>query len=477
MFGLRRLATAITPFLAALAILANPSAQATEAQKDWREAYAYTLGLQAYVFAFPWSYNSELRWKWVTQPTNPERVPYAPLNQFWHNRYLTDASYRHGGTPNNDTLYSIAWLDLSKEPLVLSVPDVPDRYYVMELASMDSDNFAYVGSRTTGSKAGNYLIAGPEWKGTVPADVVQLAPSRTNTALILGRTLVDGDADRVAVHALQNGYRLVPLSQWGKAEPTLVARRDVWQPYDRERDPLNEWRTINRALTENPPQARLQPLLNQYTSIGIGPGQDIDQLDDATKRGLARAAVDGRQLIKDAAENGFGRTNKNGWGIPPLHFGRLGLHDQYLTRAAIQSMGGIIANELDEAAYLSARHDSKQQRLDGSATNYRLHFTAQDMPDVKAFWSLSIYDRSTNFAANAIDRYSLGDRTPGLQKNADGGVTLYLQAEDPGPQKRANWLPIPREPFYATFRAYAPGEAIRQRNWAPPAIEPLHGAD
>lgn len=461
-------------FLALWLMAAVLPAQASSTPKSdeaFRENYAYTLGIQAYIFAFPYSYNSDLRWLWVTQPINPERTPYAPLNQFWHHRHLADASYRDGGTPNNDTLYSIAWLDLAKEPLVLSVPEVPERYYVMEMASMDSDNFAYVGSRATGSQAGNYLITGPDWKGEVPAGVTRLPASRTNAALIIGRTLVRDEADRSNVHALQNDYRLTALSQWNGAPVKPADNRDVWRPYDRKADPLNEWRTINRAMTENPPEARLAAWLAQLATIGVGPGQDIDKLDSAMRRGLARAAVDGRQLIKDAAEMGFGRLLLGGWEIQPLHFGRLGLHDQYLTRAAIQSMGGIIANDPEEGTYITAHNDAKGNRLDGSKHRYQIHFAPSELPEVKAFWSLSIYDETTNFVDNPIDRYAIGDRTPGLKKDADGGLTLYLQAEDPGAEKRANWLPIPRSAFYATLRAYLPGEAIVQRRWAPPAIQ------
>lgn len=450
---------------------APQASQSAQATADWRENYAYTLGVQAYIFAFPWSYNSDLRWLWVTQPVDPANTPYAPLNQFWHGRHLANAKYRNGGKPNNDTLYSIAWLDLKQEPLILSVPDVGERYYVMQMASMDSDNFAYVGSRSTGTKAGNYLIAGPEWKGKLPAGVKQLPASRTNAALIIGRTLVDGADYLPNVYKVQDQYQLTPLSLWGKPQTARVEQRDVWKPYDRKADPLNEWRTINRAMTESPPEARLEPLLHHFASIGVGPGKDVDSLDDATRRGLARAAVDGRKLVQDAAAAGFSRTYINGWGIPPENFGRLGLHGKWLGRAALQSLGGIVANEIEEASYISASLDSEGQHLDGSKNRYVVRFAPDAQPDVKAFWSLSIYDTTFNFAENPIDRYSIGDRTPGLVKDADGGLTLYLQADDPGADKHSNWLPIPRARFTTTFRAYVPGEAIQQRRWVPPPVQ------
>ena len=149
---------------------------------DWREQYAYTLGVQAYVFSFPWSYLPELRYTWVTQEPSNASTPYAPLNHFWHVWKLADADYRDGGSPNYDTLYSLAWLDVGKEPVILSHPDVKDRYFTFQIASMTSDNIDYVGSRTTGSEAGHFAITGPDWRGELPPGVKRLKPSPTAAA-------------------------------------------------------------------------------------------------------------------------------------------------------------------------------------------------------------------------------------------------------------------------------------------------------
>jgi hypothetical protein len=199
--------------------------------KDWREDYAYSLGVQAYVFGFPYVYLSALRWSWVTVPKSADELPlYAPINHFSHVRKLADASYRGGGSPNQDTLYSIAWLDVGKEPVILSHPDMGDRYFTFELAGMDSDNFAYVGKRATGGKSGSFALVGPGWQGELPQGVKVLAPSRTPTVLIFGRTLVDGEADVRTVNALQDHYTLIPLSVYGKTGAKLPASRDVWKP-------------------------------------------------------------------------------------------------------------------------------------------------------------------------------------------------------------------------------------------------------
>jgi hypothetical protein len=299
----------------ALAQTAPPQAQATGVQAagkiDWREQHAYTLGVQAYIFGFPYVYLPSLRADWVTRPKSANELPlYAPINHFSHVKTLADASYRGGGSPNNDTLYSHAWLDVGKEPVILSHPDMGDRYFTFELAGVDSDNFAYVGKRTTGGKAGSFAIVGPGWKGELPTGVKALPPSLTPTVLIFGRTLIDGPADTKTVNALQDQYSLIPLSPWGKKDAVLPASRDVWQPFDPKTDPLAEWRTMNRAMTENPPEARLDKLVGLFARIGVGPGQDLDKMDDATKRGLARAAVDGRKLLK--AGHRLGPTRQAG---------------------------------------------------------------------------------------------------------------------------------------------------------------------
>lgn len=438
---------------------------------DWRENYAYTLGVQAYVFGFPYIYLPSLRWDWITQPKEEGNItPYAPLNHFSHVRKLADASYRGGGSPNQDTLYSLAWVDVSKEPFILSHPDMGERYFTFELASIDSDNFDYVGKRTTGETAGSFAIVGPDWNGTLPAGVKQLQPSRTPTVLIFGRTLVDGQKDVSAVNALQDQFTLIPLSLWGKKDTKLPESRDVWKPFDPSTDPLAEWKTMNRAMTENPPEARLAKLVEFFGKIGVGPGQDIDKLDDATKRGLARAAIDGRKLLNEVVRSGKLGKQVNNWNIPPKIFGRAGLNDDFLLRASVQCLGGIIANDPEEAVYYNTTLDKSGQAFDGEK-QYTIHFAPDQLPKVDAFWSLTLYDMTYNFTPNAIDRYAIGDRNKDLKKDADGGLTIYIQNTSPGKEKESNWLPSTKSgAFILVLRTYMPGEEIVEQKWAPPAV-------
>jgi hypothetical protein len=422
-------------------------------------------------FGFPYIYLPSLRWDWVTQPKPPGDItPYAPLNHFSHVRTLTDASYRGGGSPNQDTLYSMAWLDVGKEPVILSHPDMGGRYFTFQLASMDSDNFAYVGQRTTGSKAGDFAIVGPDWEGTLPDGVQIIDASRTPTVLIFGRTLVDGRADVAAVNQLQDQYRLTPLSFWGKTGATLPASRDVWRPFDPASDALAEWKTMNRAMTENPPEARLDKLVGLFGKIGVGPGQDIDAQDDATRRGLARAAVDGRKLLNDVIDSGLLGKRTNNWSIPPKIFGRAGLSDDFLLRGSLQCLGGIISNEPEESVYFNTTKDGSGQTLDGS-NRYVMRFAPDELPEVDGFWSLTLYDPTFNFTPNPLDRYSIGDRTPGVKLDEDGGLTIYIQNASPGTGMESNWLPSsPSGPFFIVLRTYIPGQKIIDQEWAPPAV-------
>jgi hypothetical protein len=387
-------------------------------------------------------------------------------------RKLATADYRNGGSPNNDTLYSIAWVDLSREPVVLSHPDMGDRYFTFECASLDSDNFAYVGKRTTGGAAGSFALIGPNWDGTLRPGVTALSPSRTNSVLILGRTLVDGPDDLPAANALQDDYRLTPLGLFGQTGVTLPERRDVWPPYDPKTDPLAEWKTMNRAMTEDPVEPRLASLVTLFSHIGIGPGRNIDALDEPTKAGLARAATDGRALLNAVIKSGLLGKQVNNWNIPPASFGRAGLADDFLLRASVQCLGGIIANDPEEAVYFNTALDAQGNPLDGGRA-YTMRFAPGALPEVGGFWSISLYDPTYNFTPNAINRYAIGNRTDGLKTDADGGLTIHIQSTSPGADREANWLPSTQSGgFLLIMRTYMPGEAIVRQEWAPPGVTP-----
>ncbi|MBK9522026.1 MAG: DUF1254 domain-containing protein [Rhodocyclaceae bacterium] len=449
----------------------------------WDEEYAYTKGVQAVVYSFPYVLNSSVRWAWSQPQKQGERVtaPTDAINNFFHSPRLTGADYRDGGTPNNDTVYSTTWAYVDKEPLVIGVPEIGNlpssdkpRYYSFEISSFDSDNFAYIGTRTTGNKAGHYAIAPKGWKGKLPEGVTLLAEAPTPWFLILGRTLVTDQEDFPVVSKLIHQYTLSTLSDWQSKQ----TRRPPAPPltpvphYKSEQLTLLKqfWSIANAAMTANPPHARDERLMRFFSDIEVGPGKDVTKLSEGMQRGLDRAAMRGLMLLPEVNKTSYGTKLVNGWKYPPRVYGHAGLDGSFLTRAAMQSLGGIVANDAEEAVYIVAHTDGKGQLLDGSR-NYQITFTKDKIPPVKAFWSMTIYDDTNNLVRNSLDRYSLGDRTSGMKYNSDGSLTLHISHKLPSEDVKANWLPAPEGEFYLVLRAYLPDEAIINQEWAPPSLE------
>jgi hypothetical protein len=444
----------------------------TATGEDWLAEYAFAASVMAFVYGFPYIYNAELRHEWVTQPRNPELVPYAAVNHFWHASRLMDAAYRGGGCPNNDVLYSSAWLDLRDEPVILSHPDMGDRYFAFELEGFGSDNFGYVGQRVTGSKAGDFAIRGPHWDGDLPPGVQEVARSPTPWVWVLGRTLVDGAADVANVQALQAQYRLTPLSLWGRPGAVVPERREVYAPADTAADPLGPWKTLNAMLAENPPpQPHHTLLLRQFARLGIGPGVDVETQPDVVKQALSRAATTGMTMLTQQFLRGSWATIVNGWRYPPPEAGRFG--GDFLHRAADQSLSGITADDPAEAAYLVNFDDAGGATLSPGG-RYELRFAAGALPPVDASWSLTAYTQDMNLIVNDAHRYSVGDRTAGLRHDADGGLTIYLQSVSPGPGREPNWLPTsPDQPWFVILRMYRPQPEVAEARWECPGLTPL----
>ncbi len=459
-----------------LAAKASMAAQApappAPAVFDWRAEYAYSLALQAFVYGFPYVYNAFTRYKWTNMPQDPKHVPYSAVNQFWHAQEVIDATYRDGGCPNNDTAYSVAWIDVSNEPIILTIPEISDdRYWTMEMFCFTSDNFAYVGKRY-GTKAGDYAIAGPGWEGDLPPGVTRVSPdSPTPWFCILGRTVVNGVEDLPNVHAIQAGYKLTPLGYWGMPQDQIPFTRDVYKPplsLVGSDDPLGAWKTLNAMLAENPPPAHHAILLKQFAEIGVGPGLDVEQQPTVVKEALQRAAAKGMLLLRQQFMSGVWATIVNGWRYPPADEGRLG--DKFLMRSADQSLVGVTANDPEEAVYLVNLTDDHNEPLTG-AHKYELTFPAGMTPPVDAFWSLTVYGTDYNFVPNPINRFSIGDRTPGVKQNEDGSTTFYFQAESPGADKESNWLPTGTDAWFPILRLYMPHPQVVNATWECPALK------
>ncbi len=449
----------------------QPALAESENAQPWREEYAYSVGMAAYPYTLPYLYMSQLRWMWTNIPRDPEYYPYAPINHFYHANKLADATYRDGGTPNNDTVYSVAWIYVGDEPVILSHPDMGERNFSFHLSGYTSDVFDVVSQRATGAAAGHYAIVREGFDGRLPDGVKTLKATPTPWVLLLGRTMVDGKGDMSNVSKLQDQFLLTPLSYWGTPQDSVPASRDVWPPYKIKQDPLASWRTINRAMTENPPPATENALLNFFAEVHIGPNQNLDTLDEDSKRGLARAARDAHKLAIRARADTPGGDIVNGWRRNPLEAGRLGAAGEYFTRGIVQSFKGIAPNYPEEGRYFGRSRDEYGQFFDGSKASYQLTFPAGQLPPVDAFWSVTMYGHDANLVDNSIDRYSIGDRSPDLTYNDDGSLTLYLQYQSPGKGLEGNWLPAPDGRFALTLRAYRPQEPILNGTWVPPELQ------
>ena len=450
-------------------LLSAGAGAAQELQADWREEFAYTLGMQAFIYGWPWVNMARHRWSNVTQPVDTNNTPYAALNQFWHARHVVDASYREGNSPQSDTLYSAAWLDLTREPVILSVPAVTGRYYSFELASMDSDNFETISTRTYPSMSGNYAIMGPTWAGSLPAGVTELPRSLTPFAYLLARTLVYDTNDEANVHAIQDQYLLTPLSCWGTTN-TLPEDHSVWAPFSTN-DPLADWKTMNRAMTENPPVTADQlSFVNSLAQIGVGPNQDVEAADAATKRGLIRAEQDTIRLMYDFNVAGGNGKFVNGWSYPPPWMGRAGRTNDFITRAAAQCNVGLVASDTAEGTYMNVTMDSHGLPLTGDGS-YMMRFAPGGLPEVNAFWSVTMYDIYHNYVSNSLNRYRFGTYPDGALKfDPDGSLPIYVQCQSPGADRESNWLPAPAGAFYMLLRTYLPGTNILNQTWQPPAV-------
>jgi hypothetical protein len=465
----------------------------------WQEDYAAALGHEAYVWGFPWLYLTQICWLWTSEEGQKLaaeqgiKIPWAPMNSFFHSNVLSNPTYQSGGSPNCDTLYSTAWVDLSKEPLILQVPEITERFYNIEMASLDSDNFAYVGTRATGTEAGAYLIAGPNWAGPVPHGVSDILPrSRTPIAFLLGRTGVNNSEDVDAAYDKSKQYTLTPLSRWldPGLEPEDPPRAMVPANLKYE-NPEGTWLTINMAMTHNPPgtypAVAQTELINLFATIGVGPNQRLDAQTETTLAGLHRAAKSGLSLLK-AMSYGRGKP-VNGWTYPPLDLGRAGEHSDYITRAALQALGGIIANDPDEAVYLNCSTDRDGNPL-SSAQSYTLAFepppAGSGFPPIvegfHGFWSVTLYTPSYNLLKGSDD-YTINSYDPKfVDRTADGGMVIAIAPTKPQLPKGWYWLQSPPQSdsdtdgtadFFLILRVYVPGPTVSgSQTWPPPPIDP-----
>jgi hypothetical protein len=433
----------------------------------------YENAIKSYIFAYPLMLMDITKnvTTNVAQPTQANARFQAPVNQFVNVQTFPDANFKDVVRPNADTLYSSAFLDLSKEPMILSVPDTHGRYYLMPMLSGWTDVFASPGKRTTGTHAQNFLIAGPFWKGKKPENMKEIkAP--TNLVWILGRTQTNGEADYDAVHEIQKGYKLTPLSAWGTDyKPALAAVNEAINSKEAPSAQVQNMSAVDfftqftKLLNNNPLTKEDSAIKGVLKQIGIEPGQDFDasKLSQETIDTLNKAMKEAQKRIAQQVQTSGKKVN--GWQFFPV-VGVYGTH--YLDRAAV-AFAGLGANKPEDAIYPTAFVDAKNNPLDGRH-KYVVHFSKGKLPPVNGFWSLSMYDQDSFFISNPINRFAIGDRNK-LQFNADGSLDIYIQNESPGKEKEANWLPAPTGPFNVTMRLYWPKQVVLDNQWVIPGIQ------
>lgn len=433
---------------------------------------AFEIGKEAFIYFYPLITMDVTRR--VTCNFPPGVKPgMGPENIFWHMRAYPDPEFKEVVKPNFDTLYSCAWLNLAKEPMVISTPDTHGRYYLLPMIDMWSDVFAVPGKRTSGIEAANWAVVPPGWNGMLPAGVSRIdAP--TPYVWIIGRTQTNGPADYAAVHSVQDGYVITPLSQWGKAPIPVQFKADpnvdMSPPSDQVNNmPAKEYFIYAAELMKvNPPHVTDWSQIARLRRIGIEAGKSFDwnslelEVQNALTKATTAALTEMRAKIPTVSKL------VNGW---TLGTDTMGVYGNYYMKRAVIALIGLGANQPEDAFYPMCITDADGNVLK-AGEKYLLHFKKDEIPPADAFWSLTMYDPDFSIP-NPINRYAIGDRDA-LNFNADGSLDIYIQPDSPGKDKESNWLPSPKEGgMNVTMRLYAPRAEALLGIWVPPAIIPV----
>lgn len=402
----------------------------------------------------------------------------APFNEIQNEHKVSTPEDTAVITPNSDTPYSVLWLDLRAEPMVISVPAIDkDRYYAVQMIDGNTYNFGYIGSRTTGTEAGDYLVVGPDWKGGTPAGIKKVFTSTTPFTLALIRTQLFNPEDMPNVERVQAGYKVQPLSAFLKQPPPAAAPKIDFLPATTAGIKDNFYQYLDAALQFVPETPKDKAIRDKLASIGIGPGKTFDFKDLSLlhKAEILVALKQGDNKVDKFLSSGL--KNINGWNVGAFFGDESFYNGNWLMRAGA-AKGGLYGNDAVEAMYPYTRTDGTGETLDGSKHNYTITFPAGELPPVNAFWSVTMYDgKSQLLIKNPINRYLLNSpMQSAMKKNADGSLTLYIQRDSPGADKEANWLPAPNDTIYLVMRLYWPKPTppsilpAGEGTWQPPAI-------
>jgi len=467
----------------ALATLSSLTVPAFAETPAVTEQEAHAIAVDAYLYLYPLVI-MDLTRKQSTNVEPGKEFAKGPMNEFANVPAYPPASFKGVVRVNFDTLYSIAWLDLTNEPMIVSAPNTDGRYYMLPMLDMWTDVFASPGSRTTGTQAGNFVVTPPGWRPDLRDRVIdefrlpkdtQRIEAPTPFVWVIGRTKTDGPPDYDAVHKIQAGYKVTPLSEWGKTpkpvEVKIDPTVDMKTPPKTQIDTMAADKFFTYAaelLKVNPPHITDEPIIAQMRKIGIEPGKSFDmaKVDPAVRGALTGAPEEGQKLMAWKVPT-LARV-VNGWS---MNTDTMGVYGNYYLKRAIIAQAGLGANVPEDAIYPINLVDETGKPLDG-ANKYTLHFDKGNTPPADAFWSVTLYDTEGFQVANSLNRFAVSSWMP-FKYNRDGSLDLYFQNESPGTDKEANWLPAPKGPFNLTMRIYAPKSEALTGKWNPPPVTRL----
>ena len=458
-----------TAFAAALVLTTVRAADITPAETK-------AIAEEGFVYGLPIVMNYAVMYEYSVDKNSGQYK--APFNQIKNEARVFTYKDTAVVTPNSDTPYSMLWLDLRAEPMVLSVPAVEkSRYYSVMLCDGNTFNYGYIGSRATGSEPGNYMIVGPDWKGDTPAGIKKVFHSTTQFSLAVYRTQLFNPADMPNVVKVQSGYKAQPLSAFLKQPAPSAAPAINFPKINLELAKTNFFDYLDFSLQFAPAGPEEIATREKLARLGIGAGNtfDFNSLSPEQKAAVVEGMKAGEAEVEDGVKK-IG-TNINGWHIASITGDRAFFNGDWLKRAEA-AKAGIYGNDAVEAMYPLAIALPDGEPLDGSKHNYTLTFPAGQLPPVNAFWSVTMYDGKTQFLIkNPINRYLINSpMLPNMKKNADGSLTIYIQKDSPGKDKESNWLPAPNDLIYLVMRLYWPKTEppsilpIGEGTWQPPAI-------
>ncbi|MGE0036922.1 MAG: DUF1254 domain-containing protein [Xanthobacteraceae bacterium] len=467
---------------AAIAALAATTAKSTAAfaqnKSEWPSpSEAKDIAEEGFIYGLPLVMNYAVMQEFAVDRNSGQFK--APFNEIYNMHNVATPADTAVITPNSDTPYSILWLDLRAEPMVISVPAIArDRYYSVQLIDGNTYNFGYIGTRATGTEAGDYLVVGPDWKGGPPAGIKKVFRSTTPFTFAAFRTQLFNPADMPNVEKVQAGYKAQPLSAFLKQPAPPAAPKIDFLPASTAGIKDNFFPYLDAALKFVPETARDKAVRAKLAKIGVGPGKTFAFKDLPPEH--KTEILLGMRQGDDKVDKWLAKGNKviNGWNIGSF-FGDEAFYDgDWLMRAGA-AKGGLYGNDAVEAMYPYTRTDATGETLDGSKHKYTITFAPGQLPPVNAFWSVTMYDGKSQFLVkNPINRYLINaPMLPAMKKDADGSLTLYIQKDSPGPDKEANWLPAPDDTIYLVMRLYWPKTTppsilpAGEGTWRPPSVK------